>query len=147
MKHIIEFEKLFEHNLNDTYCMLKPSNLHGVGVFAIRNIPININPLGKENLEDWEQLEPDEYEKLPNEIKYVIKTYSVKQNGKYWIPKYGFHQKIGLANFLNHSNDPNIISINNGEEFKTIKEIKTGEELLIDYNSLGEEESEDFLKI
>jgi SET domain-containing protein len=43
---------------------------------------------------------------------------------------------MDLVNFLNHSDTPNIISINNGEFFETIRDIKQGEELLIDYGEI-----------
>ena len=33
------------HNLrHDVYCRLKPSRRHGIGVFAIKNIPVNVDP-------------------------------------------------------------------------------------------------------
>ena len=126
--------------LHNTYCVLKPSPLHGIGVFAIRDIPEGINPFGKEDLSQWTYLEPDEINKLDDDIKEVIKTYCVKQNGKYCVPKYGFHNRLGIANYLNNSDTPNIESINNGEEFRTLRRINKGEELLIDYDEIGEED-------
>ena len=58
----------------------------------------------------------------------------------YFVPDYGF-KKMDLVNFLNHSDAPNVISINDGEFFEAIRDIKTGEELLIDYGEIvdGEE--------
>ena len=38
-------------NLKNTYCRLKPSNIEGVGVFAIRDIPQGVNPLPESN--EW----------------------------------------------------------------------------------------------
>ena len=37
-------QTILEHLKNNIYCRLKPSKIHGVGVFAIRNIPKNTNP-------------------------------------------------------------------------------------------------------
>ena len=41
-----------------------------------------------------------------------------------------------ISFFLNHSDNPNIISINDGEFFETITDIKAGEELFIDYGEI-----------
>lgn len=125
----------------DTYVKLKPSNIHGVGVFAIKDIPENVNPFGTEPLEDWIQLEKEQFNILPEEIKNLIETYCTKEEGKYWVPKYGFKGRWGIASFLNHSNNPNVISINNGNTFKTIKKINKGDELLINYNDITEEDN------
>jgi SET domain-containing protein len=43
---------------------------------------------------------------------------------------------MDLVNFLNHSDTPNIISINDGEFFEAIQDIKKGEELVIDYGEI-----------
>lgn len=38
-------KKVLLKNLqNDIYCRIKPSKKHGVGVFAIKDIPKNTNP-------------------------------------------------------------------------------------------------------
>jgi hypothetical protein len=42
--------KLIE-NLNNTYVRIMPSKIHGVGVFAIRDIPKGICPFGWTNSE------------------------------------------------------------------------------------------------
>ena len=46
---------------------------------------------------------------------------------------------MDLVNFLNHSDTPNIISLNDGEDFETISDIAAGEELLINYGSIVDE--------
>ena len=40
--------------------------------------------------------------------------------------------------YLNHSSKPNIISINDGEEFEAIDDILPGQELLINYGDIVE---------
>jgi SET domain-containing protein len=47
---------------------------------------------------------------------------------------------MDLVLYLNHSDTPNIISINEGEQFETIRDIKMGEELLVDYGTLVDPE-------
>jgi SET domain-containing protein len=43
---------------------------------------------------------------------------------------------VDLVIYLNHSNTPNVISINEGEFFEAIRDISAGEELLVDYGTL-----------
>jgi SET domain-containing protein len=45
-----------------------------------------------------------------------------------------------LAVYLNHSDQPNLISINDGEFFEAIRDISPGEELLIDYGTIVDSE-------
>ena len=51
------------------------------------------------------------------------------------MPEYGF-KMIDLVIYLNHSDDPNIISINEGENFETLRDIAAGEELFVDYGDI-----------
>ena len=56
----------------------------------------------------------------------------------YFVSDYGF-KVMDLVNYLNHSDNPNVISINDGEFFEAIKDILTGEELFIDYETIVSE--------
>ena len=38
--------ELLARVLADCYCRLQPSSIHGIGVFAIRDIPRRTNPFG-----------------------------------------------------------------------------------------------------
>jgi len=42
---------------------------------------------------------------------------------------------IDISFFLNHSNEPNMVAIKEGEEFVAKRDIKTGEELTVDYDT------------
>ena len=71
----------------------------------------------------------------PAHAKALIENYCLYDADNYFVPGYGF-KKIDLVIFLNHSEKPNIISINEGEFFEAIREIKKGEELVIDYGEI-----------
>ena len=43
---------------------------------------------------------------------------------------------LGLVIYLNHSETPNVISINDGEYFEAIRDIQQGEELFVDYGTI-----------
>jgi SET domain-containing protein len=51
------------------------------------------------------------------------------------VPDYGF-KLVDLVIYLNHSDTPNVISVNDGEFFEAICDIKAGEELLVDYGTI-----------
>jgi SET domain-containing protein len=122
---------------NNTYVMLKPSPIEGIGVFALKDIPIGCRDMfSKPDINDkWIKISKQEVEKLPTHAQFVIGNYCLYDSANYFVPDYGF-KKIDISLFINHSNTPNIISINEGDYFETIREIKAGEELVIDYGGI-----------
>jgi hypothetical protein len=127
----------FLKDLADTWCKLAPSQIEGVGVFAIRDIPVGTHPfsMGKD---DWVDMTESEVKSVPPGVLELIKIYCTFENGLYNLPKYGF-KLWDTVDFLNHSKEPNVISIEHGEDFVTTKRIKKGEELLIDYVTIDED--------
>jgi SET domain-containing protein len=126
---------------NNTYVMLKPSPLEGVGVFAIRDIPKGCRDMfGKPDATDeWITLTKTEVAALPSSARFMIGNYCLYDQDHYFVPAHGF-KKMDVALFLNHSDSPNIISINDGDYFEAISDIKAGEELVIDYGEIVEGE-------
>ena len=124
---------------NNTYVMLKPSLLEGVGVFAIRDIPKGCREMfGKPDTgEEWITLSKKEVEALPTPARFMIGNYCLYDQDNYFVPAHGF-KKMDVSLFLNHSDTPNIISIQDGDYFEAIREIKAGEELVIDYGEIVE---------
>ncbi|MBS1566277.1 MAG: SET domain-containing protein-lysine N-methyltransferase, partial [Bacteroidetes bacterium] len=43
---------------------------------------------------------------------------------------------MDLVNYLNHSAQPNVRSVNDGEYFETITDIPAGQELLVNYEAI-----------
>ena len=122
---------------NDTYVMIKPSPLDGIGVFAIRNIPKGCRTMFSKNIGEWIKVPKPEVELLPAHSKTLIETYCLYDEENYFVPDYGF-KVMDLVNFLNHSDTPNIVSINDGEFFEAIVDILAGQELLINYGEIVE---------
>jgi SET domain-containing protein len=102
-------EKLLKELSQETYAALKPSGVHGIGVFAIRAIPKGCRTIFAKGVGEWIKVVPD----------------------------YGF-KVIDIVNYLNHSSSPNIISVNDGEEFEALRDIPSGAELLLDYKKIAE---------
>jgi SET domain-containing protein len=130
-------EELLKELTDNTWVMIKPSPVEGIGVFALRDIPKGCRCMfSKANQqEQWIPVSKTEVENLPAHAIALIENYCLYDEDHYFIPDYGF-KKMDLVNFLNHSDIPNIISINDGEFFEAICAIKQGEELFIDYGQI-----------
>ena len=67
---------LIKNLKDDVYCRIKPSKKHGVGVFAIKDIPKNVNPFQYTNNKCIKSkiinIKEDEIKSLPKEIKKMI---------------------------------------------------------------------------
>ena len=120
---------------NETYVMLKPSGIHGIGVFAIRPIPKGCRDIFSRGQGEWIKLPIADVELLPAHSKELIETYCLFDEENYYVPDYGF-KLMDLVNYLNHSSNPNIVSVNDGEEFEALRDIATGEELMVNYGHI-----------
>lgn len=113
--------------------VLKPSSIPGggVGVFAIETIPANtflaVKPRGQSVGVDVKE------EVIPKELL----MYCVAKEDSIWRCPPDFTHMY-MVWYLNHSDKPNAEKREDG--YYSIVEIKTGEEILIDYNTLGEPE-------
>ncbi len=130
-------EALLQELAGNTWVMIKPSPIEGIGVFALQDIPKGCRSMfSKSNdQEKWIPVSKTEVDHLPAHAKALIENYCLYDDENYFIPDYGF-KKMDLVNFLNHSDIPNIISINEGEFFEALRDIQKGEELLIDYGEI-----------
>jgi SET domain-containing protein len=128
-------EQLLEELSSGTYVMIKPSALHGIGVFAIRDIPKGCRNMFSKNIGNWIKVPKKEVDQLPEHAIALVENYCLYDEEHYFIADYGF-KVMDLVNFLNHSDTPNIISIDEGEEFEALRDIQTGEELLINYGEI-----------
>ncbi len=120
-----------------TLITLQPSTTHGIGVFALVDIPTGTNNLFSNDKSEWIHLSTKEVEALPQQSKALIENFCLYDTEGYFVPEYGF-MMMDLSVYLNHSDTPNLISINDGEKFEVIKDIKAGEELFIDYGTIVE---------
>lgn len=135
-------DELLRELAENTYVMLRPSPIEGVGVFAIRDIPKGTRDMfSKPSADDkWILLSKDDVAKLPGHAQHIITNYSLYDEHNYFVPDHGF-KKIDVSLFLNHSDQPNVMSIDDGNYFEAIRDIAAGEELLIDYGTIVDDES------
>lgn len=130
--------QLLEELSDNTYVMLKPSATAGTGVVALRDIPKGCRDMfSKPDPNDkWILLSQEEVNALPAHAKFLVHNYCLfDENMSYFVPGNGF-KKLDLSHFLNHSDTPNVQSIDDGEYFEALRDIKPGEELFIDYGTI-----------
>jgi SET domain-containing protein len=132
-------EQLLNELANEMWVTLKPSPVHGIGVFAIRNIPKGCRTIFSQNVGEWIKLPVSDVEKLPAYSKSLIETYCLYDDDHYYVPDYGF-KVMDMVNYLNHSSAPNVASVNDGEYFEATRDIAEGEELFVNYNHIVETE-------
>ena len=128
-------EELLKELSQETYVALKPSAIHGIGVFAIANIPKGCRDLFSKNVGSWVKLPVADVEKLPVHSRSLVETYCLYDEDNYYVPDHGF-KLMDLVNYLNHSSSPNIMSVNEGEYFEAITDIPEGTELLVNYRDI-----------
>ena len=124
---------------NNTWVMIRPSGIHGIGVFAIRDIPEGCRDIFSKEMGEWVIVPRSETDALPVHARELIENYCLYDEGNYFIPAQGF-KAIDLSLFLNHSDTPNIFSVNDGEYFETIRPVRKGEELFVNYGDIVEGE-------
>ena len=133
-------KKLIKNLKNQTYCRIKPDSFGGVGVFAIRDIPKGVNPfiLGTGVCPIKTVDIPDRYVKqMHPEIQKMITDFYFMENDNWGIPKHGLNAN-DISFYMNTSKIPNMRIINDLKcsmvIFKTMRDIRAGEELFIDYD-------------
>lgn len=131
----------FIENLKQkVFCRLGVSKVHGVGVFAIRDIPAGVNPMEEMSPTEFETVKASEmsaaFTGLSPEIKQLVIDMCPERtkDGEWDCPAHGLNS-IGIAWYLNHSSAPNMEERDG--DFFSLREIKSGEELLVDYGTYG----------
>lgn len=134
-------KKKLINNLEECiYCRLKPSKIHGIGVFAIKDIPPNTNPFrhtyNKSCKYDVIILNNNDIKNVDNEVKKMLKDFC-KNGNKYDVLLNGLNA-IDISFYLNHSKNPNLEIYEDKNcdyyAFKTMRLIQKDEELLINYD-------------
>lgn len=126
-------------NTNEFSFILKTSPIGGIGVFATHDIEPGVKLAVYTEKHKSRLLHENE---IPKELlMYCV----AKENDMWTCPEDFSRMEVGWH--LNHSNTPNSERRGKGL-FYSVKEIKAGEEITLDYNTLGEPEDkkEDYYK-
>ena len=130
--------QLVRRVLADCYCRLAPSTIHGIGVFAVRDVPRGKDPfntLSKYSRPGYVRMTSAEFDALPPKLHEMIHALFVPTDGEMWLPNCGTNV-VYLNSYLNHSAKPNLRT-KDGFHFVARRKIFEGEELTVDYRSYG----------
>ncbi len=126
---------------NQVYTRIGVSQIHGIGVIAIMDIPENTYLFEGDDSEIiWLNEEEIHLATLPPEVKELYTDFSVIVKDQdvtiFGCPK--SFNNMPISWYLNHSSTPNVIC-DKQYNFYTIREIKKGEELTVDYATYSDE--------
>ena len=118
---------------NEFSFVLKPSE-YGVGVFATHDIKKDVYlRLFREKNDPLVAID-----RKIDDVPEIFKEYCLSRGDTMKCPSDFGHMEIGW--YLNHSKNPNAHHVD--YEYYSSQDIKAGEEITIDYNSLGESNDE-----
>jgi SET domain-containing protein len=110
--------------------LLKPSDIHGLGVFAAEFIPKGTRVW--EYREGFDHRVSEEFvEALPEPAQSTLRHYSALWGGGYVV-------SADDARFLNHSESPNLQTFADPDCDVALRDIQIDEELLEDYREFDE---------
>jgi hypothetical protein len=110
---------------------LEQSTIHGVGVFAITDIPGGTR-LFIGDLDEMVWINKNELTRLPVQVRMLYEDFAVLKGTRYGCPS-NFN-RMTMSWYINDSRTPNV-RCDSGYNFWTLRDIKAGEELTADYRS------------
>lgn len=118
------------------YTRLKPSKIHGVGVFAILPIPKGTYIFEPDD-DELTSISESEVAALPDSLLLLYRDFCPKENGKYQCPSN--LNRLTPSWFLNHSDQPNVAA---DEELKfyALRDISLDEELTSNYSTYTDDD-------
>lgn len=117
------------------YTRLGVSKIHGIGVFAISNIKKQTKLFYNDN-DAIKWVHKKHISKLPKRLKEFYSDFCILRGDYYGCPN-NFND-LTITWYLNHSDKPNVYC-DKKYIFYSLRNIRVGEELTIDYNSFSED--------
>ena len=119
------------------YVRIQPSKIHGVGVFAIKEIPKNYTIF--KSTCSYTKTPVDGLSNLSKLEKNYYKDFFVREDNSIYLPS--LHpQYLDISFFMNHESiNPNVKYDFDSDSFITLLPIKVGTELVYDYSSVEDE--------
>jgi len=118
----------------DVFTRLKPSPIHGIGVFAIRRIPKGSCVFGADDAAlVW--VPKKQIEHLPAPLKKLYDDFSVIKGNRFGCPT-SFND-LTISWYLNHSENPNVAA-DDSFRFYALRGIEEGEELTVNYRTYSD---------
>jgi len=125
-------DKLYDHLRDDVYCKLGVSGIHGIGVFAIRDIPKGTAPLRSMVSNKEIKFSRIELKKVPSSVRKHLSRFCLVEKGRVFAPEIGLNA-VNVSIYLNHSKKPNL-RFDDKDVLRAVRDIERGDELTIDYD-------------
>src|SRR4030042_6721507 len=110
----MENSKLIKKLVKDlevnVYCRLKPSKIHGIGVFAIKSIPKGTKIFRTSRKIKFVGVNPKmilKNKKISRNIKEMVNDFFVISGKKLYLPNCSLNE-IDISFYVNHSDKPNV---------------------------------------
>lgn len=116
------------------YTRLGPSKIHGIGVFAIIDVPKGTYPF-KDGDEPIVWVDKSTVETLSEPLRQLYYSFAIIKGDKYGCPT-SFND-LTSSWYLNHSDSPNMAA-DEDYEFYALRDIHAGQELTINYRSYSD---------
>jgi SET domain-containing protein len=124
-----EYAYLIRDLIDNIYCRVAPSKIHGCGLIAVRNILAGTSVIRTLRKRSWVWL-PIAYDLIDPGVRKMLVDFCPFVNGNARLQKGGLND-ISIDYFLNHSDDPNCHFIK--DELIAIRDIQTEEEVTVNY--------------
>ncbi len=152
LKKLLAKENLVNNTKDKIFCKLGVSEISGVGVIAIRDIPegVKVFECCNKEFSDGEkpiEINRKDLEGAEGSVLEHVNSFLV-QSGPGLIPfPFKGINSINIEFYLNHSNKPNLrFALEGGMDefvvFETNRGVREGEELTQDYNNLSRDKKE-----
>ena len=128
----IDKARILKHLQTEVYCRLGISPVHGIGVFAIKDIPKGAKPLVSLIKIKEYSFSKKEINKLPASVRKEIRMFCYYDKDEYLIPSIGLNA-MNMAFYMNHSKTPNVKYLKNND-IVALRQIKANEELFFYYD-------------
>jgi len=113
---------------------LRPSDIHGIGVFAVRDISEGTNLFPECTSPAYYKINLSRLTKLNKNVIKMMEDFFVFEKGYFFVPK--SLNSIDISFYLNHSITPNCHFKPDEDIFITLEPILEGDEITIDYAEL-----------
>jgi SET domain-containing protein len=128
----VDKARILKHLQTEVYCRLGISPVHGIGVFAIKDIPKGAKPLVSLLKIKEFSFSKKEINKLPASVKKEVRMFCYYDKDEYLIPSIGLNA-MNMAFYMNHSKTPNVKYLKSND-IVALRKIKANEELFFDYD-------------
>tara|TARA_Y100000593_G_scaffold95087_1_gene199403 strand:+ start:2413 stop:2856 length:444 start_codon:yes stop_codon:yes gene_type:complete len=117
-------------------CRVKASEIHGVGLFALKDIPEGTSIFGQQDPKIGAShfFTHLQLKKLPEEIIQLLYDYNFITDTGMHLPDYAWNY-FHLSSYINHSEAPNVSYDIETNEFLALRDINKDEELLCNFKN------------